>query len=318
VILAVTPNPALDATYLVDAVRPGAEHRVREVREVPGGKGVNLARVVHALGVPVQATGLTMGGSGQAIKAGLRSLGIEETFVHLDADGSARQSRRTVVVIEASRAATSFWEPGPQADEADLDRLIGHIDEQLSLAAALTVSGSLPQGLAPDTSARLAHRASARGVPALVDTSGPGLVAAARTGAVLKPNRSELAEALGRELNTAADTVHAAGELVDRGAAAVVVTAGPDGLVAVARSGAWRARPSEVVRGNPTGAGDACAAALAVRLAAAGSPARVDWPRALAEATALSAAAVLRPVAGEVDLDAYRRWVGQVHVEEIV
>ncbi|MGC9670690.1 1-phosphofructokinase family hexose kinase [Planosporangium sp. 12N6] len=316
-ILTVTPNPALDATYLVDEVRPGGEHRVREVRELPGGKGVNLARVVHALGVPVRATGLTMGGTGQAIKAALRALGIEETFVHLDDGGAARRSRRTVVVVDDSRAATSFWEPGPQADADDLDRLIGHVDEQLSRTSALTVSGSLPRGLPPGTAARLASRATARGVPALVDTSGPGLVAAARSGAVLKPNRSELAEALGRRLSDVADTVHAARELVDQGAAAVVVTAGPDGLVAVTGTGAWQARPSEVVRGNPTGAGDACAAALAIRLAGSGSPARVDWPRALAEATALSAAAVLRPVAGEVDLDAYRRWVGQIHVEEI-
>lgn len=316
-ILAVTLNPALDATYLVDRLEPGGEHRVREVRELPGGKGINVARVLHVLGVPVRATGLTMGTNGEAIRAGLRNLGIDETFIQIVDHDLHRQSRRTVVVLEESHVTTSLWEPGPRAGEADLDRLLTHVNEQLTLATALTVSGSLPPGLPADTAARLASCARDHQLPALVDTSGPGLVAAASSGAVLKPNRAELADALGRPLTSSTAAVDAAGELLECGAGAVVVTLGRDGLIGVTRSGAWRTLPSETVEGNPTGAGDACAAALAARLAEAGSASRVDWPRALAEATALSGAAVVRPVAGDVDLDAYRRWVDEIEVEEI-
>jgi fructose-1-phosphate kinase PfkB-like protein len=92
----------------------------------------------------------------------------------------------------------------------------------------------------------------------------------------------------------------------------VVVTLGAEGMVACTDGHAWSARPVDAVRGNPTGAGDAAAAAVAACLAA---PEPVDWPTVLREAVALSAAAVLRPVAGEVDLEAYRRWRTEVRVE---
>lgn len=75
------------------------------------------------------------------------------------------------------------------------------------------------------------------------------------------------------------------------------------------------ARPPEHVEGNPTGAGDAASAAISRHLAAAGSHRAVDWDAALADAVALSASAVLRRVAGEIDMDAYHRWREQVVVE---
>jgi tagatose 6-phosphate kinase len=74
----------------------------------------------------------------------------------------------------------------------------------------------------------------------------------------------------------------------------------------------WAARPPARLSGNPTGAGDACVAGLARTFISGDS-----WPERLAEAVALSAAAVLRPVAGDIDLDAYRRFRDSVHVEEI-
>lgn len=85
---------------------------------------------------------------------------------------------------------------------------------------------------------------------------------------------------------------------------AVVASLGPDGLIAVAADGAWHAAvPAQA--GNPTGAGDAVVAALAGGLAPAAGG--VVWPALLADAAALSAAAVSAPVAGAVDLVTYRR-----------
>ncbi len=72
------------------------------------------------------------------------------------------------------------------------------------------------------------------------------------------------------------------------------------------------AAPPEALRGNPTGAGDAASAALAVGIAE-GS----DWPHRLADAVALSAAAVAAPLAGSFDAELYRRLLGQVEVREL-
>lgn len=91
--------------------------------------------------------------------------------------------------------------------------------------------------------------------------------------------------------------------LREAGAGAVVVSLGANGLLAVTPEGGWSVVPPERVSGNPTGAGDALAAAMAAGLAA-----NLPWPELLADAVALTAAAVLALHAGEFDHDAYRRF----------
>jgi tagatose 6-phosphate kinase len=89
---------------------------------------------------------------------------------------------------------------------------------------------------------------------------------------------------------------------LDHGARAVVVSRGPLGLLALTGQGAWCGVPPERLAGNPTGAGDACVAALS-----RGLRDRTPWPLLLADAIALSAAAVAAPHAGRIDQDTYRR-----------
>jgi sugar/nucleoside kinase (ribokinase family) len=88
-------------------------------------------------------------------------------------------------------------------------------------------------------------------------------------------------------------------------------------MVAITSGGDWAAALPEPVIGTPTGAGDAAAAALARALSAGADQRPMDWPAALADAVALSAAAVLRPVAGEVDLEAYTRLRKEVRVRQL-
>jgi tagatose 6-phosphate kinase len=175
----------------------------------------------------------------------------------------------------------------------------------LDRVSVVVLCGSLPPGLPEDAYAVLVRAARARGVPALVDTSGPALLAALPAApALVKPNADELADATGRsDPRAAAEALRAAG------AEAVVASLGPEGLLAVTPQGAWRARPAERLRGNPTGAGDAAVAALAAGLAADDT-----WPVRLAEAVALSAAAVAAPLAGSFDPAVHRRLRARVDV----
>ncbi|MBO0702424.1 MAG: 1-phosphofructokinase, partial [Candidatus Dormibacteraeota bacterium] len=99
-----------------------------------------------------------------------------------------------------------------------------------------------------------------------------------------------------------------AAALCSAGAEVGVVTLGPDGLVALTPDGPWTVAPPEGVEGNPTGAGDAVTAMLATGLLR-GAP----WPDLLQDAVALGAAAARTPVAGEIDLDFFRRHRGSVH-----
>ncbi|GAA2797114.1 hexose kinase [Kitasatospora sp. CM 4170] len=295
-IVTVTPNPALDVTYAVPALRPHTTHRVAAVHEQAGGKGVNVARVLHALGRPTTAL-LPLGGpTGDVVRAELDRAGLPYLPVPLR---PGAVTRRTVTVVDEADA-TVLNEPGPELADEDWAAVLAGATGLLPAARALVLSGSLPHGLRPGAYGDLVRLAHRHGVPVLLDAGGAALTGALAAGpTVVKPNAAELRDATG-----IADPLAAARALADGGARAVVASLGPDGLLAVTPDGAWHARLPEarVVRGgNPTGAGDAAVAALAAALAD-GSP----WPRALAEAVALSAAAVRAPYAGHLDRQAYR------------
>src|SRR2546430_16726547 len=113
VILTVPLNTALDVTYRVGLLEPGETHRVEEVRTQAGGKGVNVARVLHALGHEVMITGFAGGPTGEALRADLSAAGLAEALVPIE--GS---TRRTVTVVD-DRDATGFHEPGPTVTPAE-------------------------------------------------------------------------------------------------------------------------------------------------------------------------------------------------------
>jgi tagatose 6-phosphate kinase len=305
VIVTVTLNPALDVTYPVDALVAHTTHRVREVRERPGGKGLNVARVLHALGEPVLATGLLGGVTGERVRALLDATGVPSRFVP-----TAGQTRRTIAVVDP-RDSTNFSEPGPAVSPAEWSRFRAGYADILGAADVVVLAGSLPPGLPLDAYATLIRLARARGVPTVLDTSGAALREGVHAAPdIVKPNQAELTSLLHAPPDQPPSTA-AVGRVVGMGARAVVASFGLLGLVVATAAGGWRAVPPEPVAGNPTGAGDACVAALARGLRA-GTP----WPDLLAEAVALSAAAVAAPVAGAVDLPTYQRLRPRVLITE--
>ncbi|HEY2059460.1 MAG TPA: 1-phosphofructokinase family hexose kinase [Amycolatopsis sp.] len=287
-ILTVTPNTALDVTYTVDSLVPDQVHRVSAVRQRAGGKGINVARVLYALGADTRAVALAGGATGSSVAQELAASGVPAELVPI-----AGETRRTTTVLSADdHAVTLFNEPGPVITAG----------EWAALAAAaarhrpevLVCSGSLPPGAPPDGYAQLA----ATGVPTVLDTSGDALLAGlAGRPAVVKPNARELFEVTGiRDVETAA------AELRKAGAGAVVVSLGRDGLLAVTAAGTWHAAPPAELSGNATGAGDAAVAGIALGICR-----HEPWPQLLRRAVALSGAAVLGPLAGDVDLPHYHR-----------
>ncbi|MEU7095796.1 1-phosphofructokinase family hexose kinase [Kitasatospora aureofaciens] len=303
-ILTVTLNAALDVTYRVDRLRPRGSNRVRSTAERAGGKGINVARVLHALGRETVVTGFAGGAAGETLRRDLAAARLPERLLPI-----AGETRRTVAVVDESAGDTTILlEPGPAVPTEDWARLLDHVDRLLTQASAAVFSGSLPPGAPEDAYGRLVRLAHAHRVPAVVDADGAALRAALAAGPdLVKPNADELAAATGL-----ADPVAAAGALVDAGAGAVVASLGPDGLIAVTPQGSWWAMPPEQLAGNPTGAGDAAVAALTLGLVDA-----TPWPERLAEAVALSAAAVAAPLAGDFDPDVHRRLRALVDVQPL-
>ena len=302
-ILTVTPNVALDITYRVDQLTPGSSHRVRGVKEQAGGKGINVASVLHALGHDTMIFGFIGNATAAAVTTDLARGGLAHELIPIEGP-----TRRSIAVVDSSNGeATLFNEPGPQVPASNWEDLEAMLTARLPEATALVVSGSLPPGADDDACARLVRLAAAHRVTVLVDTVGAALLEAAAAGAdIVKANSSELLDTTGLSDVTAAATA-----LRRRGAKAVVVSLGAAGMTAFTPGGSWRAAPPTRIVGNPTGSGDAATAAL-IAGAVAGAP----WPDRLRDAVALSAAAVTQPTAGSFDMDHYVRFVPQVVVEE--
>ncbi|RVX47176.1 tagatose 6-phosphate kinase [Nonomuraea polychroma] len=302
-ILTVTLNMALDVTYEVPSVDWDGVNRVGAVHRRAGGKGVNVARVLATFGRDVLVTGLVGGPTGRAIEDDLEAAGLRAALCRI-----AGGSRTTLAVCETAGTPTTpgrqeaptphegaggrrtalFNEPGPHVTP---DELAGFVRRYTSLAReadVVVLSGSLPRGVPADIYATLAGIPDA---PVIVDADGDPLRHAPKgRPSVVKPNAEELARAFPGS--------GGAQELRSQGAEAVVVSMGADGLLAVTGEGTFRARMPYTVVGNPTGAGDALVAGLAMDQAR-------SWPDRLRTAAALGAAAVAAPVAGAFDRDVY-------------
>lgn len=344
-ILVVALNPALDITYELPQVDWAGVNRPVAVLTRPGGKGLNVARVLLALGADVRVTALAGGRTGDAVRSALAATGIRAAFTEI-----AGETRRTLAVVDAGRGQTAmFNEPGPDVSAAEYARFRSGYEAELAGAAAVVLSGSLPCGLPQDSYAGLIATATAAGVPAVLDTHGPALLSGVTAGpAVVKPNLAELAAAA--EAMTAAGSgappsvsdgapqagpdggepavsdsapragpdggepavIATASQLRRAGAQAVVVSRGPSGLLAVTGDGIWRATPPRPVAGNPAGAGDAVVAGLAHQLVLGHS-----WLERLRHAVALGSAAAAAPAAGEFCAADYERALNRASVTRL-
>ncbi|MFJ6570096.1 1-phosphofructokinase family hexose kinase [Streptomyces sp. NPDC091292] len=304
-ILTVTLNTALDITYRVPSLRPHSSHRITEVVERPGGKGINVARVLAAIGHEVTVTGFAGGATGRTVREGLTATqGVTDALVQV-----AGATRRTIAVVDATTGdTTQLNEPGPVVSPAEWNAFTAAYEDLVRSASAVALCGSLPPGVPVGAYGQLVRVARGASVPVLLDTSGEPLRrgVAARPD-IVKPNADELAELTGSH-----EPGQATRDARRRGAHAVVASLGAEGLLALTAGGRWRAAPPETVRGNPTGAGDSAVAGLL-----SGLVEQLPWPDRLARAVALSAATVRAPVAGEFDARTYAELRDRVRVTEL-
>jgi sugar/nucleoside kinase (ribokinase family) len=137
-IVTVTPNPSVDRTYLVDALKPGALHRAREARAEASGKGVNVSRVLVRLGAPTRAVVTAGGGEGRLLTDLLAASGLTGTV----AVPVAGPTRVNVTLVADGAEPTKVNEPGTALSPDEADRLV-------TLAAALLRAPSPPSPPSP-------------------------------------------------------------------------------------------------------------------------------------------------------------------------
>ncbi|HEY6399706.1 MAG TPA: hexose kinase [Solirubrobacteraceae bacterium] len=255
-------SPSVDKLFEVDRLTPGDIHRPLDFLQVPGGKGLNVARAVSVLGESVLATGLLAGHVGKWIQASLRDEGVAGRFAW-----AAGETRSSLSVADRETGGlTEFYEAGSSITSEEWDQLETLVTDLLPQASWLSLSGSLPAG-APDTGyAALVAAAHAAGVPAAVDARGAPLARALDASPELvKINVAEAGELLGESVEGVEQALAAALEIRRQAGGegrAAVVTMGAEGVVLVDPGGAaWRGRLH--VHGHyPVGSGDAFLAGL--------------------------------------------------------
>jgi 1-phosphofructokinase family hexose kinase len=267
-IVTVTLNPAIDQTLVVPRFIAGDTIRVKSSRLDPGGKGINVSRVIKELGGHSIAMGFAPGGLGRYIEGTLEALGIETDFVHTHGE-----TRTNITILDETRHEhTILSDPGPKTDPAAVDLLRARLRKRLRPGDWLVLAGSIPPPLSTDVYADLIREAAEQGVHTVLDADGEALAAGAEAvPEILKGNRRELERLLHRALDDEGTTLEAAHEVQEGGVQTVVVTRGRHGAIALDGDLSLRGIAPRVRAVSAVGSGDALLAGIILTLSRGGS-----------------------------------------------
>ena len=243
-IITVTLNAAIDKTLAVPNFQLGRRHRAVEQTSMAGGKGVNVARALKALGHPVIATGVAGGPTGTRIIEQLTEEAILNDFVRI-----REESRMSTAVVDpTSGEQTEINERGPAVSERELELFVDKLLYLAQGAAMCVFSGSLPRGVDSDLYARLIEELRRLGVTTVLDSEGEPMRLATRACPdVVTPNELEAEELVGHEFSDGDDRGTAVREMVEMGAREAIMTM-PDGCMALLGADTDPTRPQRVCR----------------------------------------------------------------------
>lgn len=283
-------------------------NRAKQVSDYASGKSINAARVIHAMGRDVIATGFVGGSRGRMLCGDLDSAGIRHDFVMVSAE-----TRQCITTIDtAAGTATELVEESLPVDEAawkSLDQRMRHL---LPQAEIWIFSGTLPPGAPQDFYARWLPLAGRIGALAVLDARGEPLrLAMKHPKAVFKLNRDEFTETLNADLSRDDRLIEAVRQQAPP-AGKLIVTLGAAGAIGSDGQSCWRVKSPKVKAISAVGSGDAFAAGLAMAL---GEGKSVD--DALRLAAACGAANAMTSLAGHLDPAEVDRLLPLVEIQHV-
>ena len=259
-IFTVTLNPALDKTAQAPNFKLDAVTRITELRQDPGGKGINVSKVIKQLGGESVAWAVLGGNTGRGIKASLEEMGI--SCRAFEVEGETRTNLKVVDPVDDTH--TDINEPGPVVTDAMLDDMLAQLVSEISEGDIVVLAGSIARGASDDTYEKWVKACREAGAKVFLDADGDKLVAGIKGNPFLiKPNEIELGNMLGRTLDTDEKVAEAARELIAQGLDNVVVSMGGAGAMFVSADRVVKGGSVKVPVGSTVGAGDSVVAALA-------------------------------------------------------
>ena len=299
-IYTVTLNPALDKTVEIPSFTTDGVNRITSIRTDPGGKGINVSKVVAALGSTSRVLGILGGSTGQMISEALSGLNMTCDF--LPVEGNTRINLKVVDPI--AHTSTEINEPGVPVDPATLQSLLDHLLKLLRHDDIVVLAGSLPVNAPADRE---------KGAKVILDSDGAGMVEGVKAKPFLiKPNSEELSHLMGRALDSQQELTAAARELLQTGVQKVIVSMGSRGMLHVLPEQTIFVPGLRVPVKDTVGAGDAVIAALAVA-----EERGLTLEETLRLSTAAGAASVMCTGTQAASLETIRQLMEQVTYREL-
>lgn len=261
-IYTVTLNPALDKTVEIPSLTVDSVNRITTMRTDPGGKGINVSKVIDKLGGKSIATGILGGDTGNAIESALKTMGLKTSFRFVE--GETRTNLK--VIDPVNHTNTDINEPGVTVSEEILNEVLRELLKKVVSGDIVVLSGSLPKGSPKNTYHTWVKACREAGAKVILDADGDLLIAGMEASPYLiKPNNHELSGIFGRTLETPQELEKAARELMEKhGIGKIVVSMGGAGALYVTAEQTVYAEGLKVPVGSTVGAGDSVVASLAV------------------------------------------------------
>lgn len=259
-VITVTMNPSIDKTIVLDKLVPNGLNRAKSTRLDPGGKGINVGRVLQSFGVDVTITGLIAGRQGESLLAQLYGNGLNCDFLKIEGE-----TRTNLKIIDGSvNQVTEINEQGFFVQPEYVSSFLEKLESLSGQAEIVILSGSLPPGVPVDFYAQCTTVAKYKGAKVILDAEGAILFEGLKAlPYAVKPNLQELGTVFHEEFNNYRQVAEAAKKLHDKGIPIVIVSMGPDGAVYVSQDEIYKADSWNIPVKNTVGAGDAMVASLA-------------------------------------------------------
>ncbi len=307
-IVTVTLNPAIDRTLQLPNFTIGEVNRVESERSDPGGKGINVAKVIKALQHPVVVTGF-LGKDNQSLFQ--KYFEAEEIGNHfIETTGNNRVNIKIVDTVSDVVSELNF--PGITPTQVDLDQLEQTLRKLAETHTWFVLSGSLPPTVPTDIYAKLITMLHEYDCKVILDTSGQALVAgiAARPFAV-KPNLPELSQLMNSSMESDEEILGAIKQLLRQGIQKVAISLGEKGSLVADQEQILRAKAPSVPVHSTVGAGDAFVAGFSV-----GQARNLSLADSIRLASAAAGAAVALPGTQAGSLTEVNKLIDLVQINE--
>jgi 6-phosphofructokinase 2 len=262
-IATVTLNPSLDRTVTVEELVMDEANRWTSLRRDPGGKGINVSRVIHELGGKTVAYGFIGGLDGETLKHLLQQQGVPFDFTAIK--GEIRSN--FIIADLCSCHQTRIDAPGPHIMRHELQKLVQKVKHISPKPDYLVFAGSVPPAVPADIYRQLIEAAKNNGIKTVLDSDNKWLKEGIKAKPnVIKPNVHEAEELLDKHLRSESAIAKALKLLVDKGIEVAVISRGKEGLIAANGEMVLKAIPPQVKVRSTVGAGDSTIAGLVLKL----------------------------------------------------